>query len=129
MKWLTVSELLGMHARVVEATGGALGVMNPGGLESALARPFTTVGGVDAFPELFDKVAALIHALIAFHPFVDGNKRIGLVAGDMCLRLNRWRVPWSADVEPFFWSIARGEQSVETISAWLRARCERYTPP
>ncbi len=46
---------------------------NPGGLESVLERPFTSLGGVALFPDLVSKVAALIHSIIAFHPFADGG--------------------------------------------------------
>ncbi len=58
------------------------------------------------------------------HPFVDGNKRVALVAGDVCLRLNGYRIVPSDEVEAFFWSIARGEQSVENIAEWLREHSE-----
>ena len=124
MNWITLDDLLLIHARVIEATGGVRGVVNAGGLESALLRPFTTFDGVELFPDLLAKVAALIHSIIAFHPFADGNKRVALVAGDICLRLNGLRLTPSDDVEPFFWSIARGEQAVESIAAWLREHTE-----
>ncbi len=124
MNWITLDDLLLIHARVIEATGGVGGVVNAGGLESALLRPFTTFDGVELFPDLMTKVAALIHSIIAFHPFADGNKRVALVAGDICLRLNGLRLTPSDDVEPFFWSIARGEQAVESIAAWLREHTE-----
>jgi len=46
LNWITVVELALIHERVIEETGGIHGVTNPGGLESALARPFTAFGGV-----------------------------------------------------------------------------------
>ena len=72
------------------------------------------------FPDLTAKVAAQIHAISSYHPFVDGNKRTALVAADVCLRLNGYRLTNSDDVEPFFWSIARGERSVADIETWLK---------
>jgi len=66
------------------------------------------------------KVAAQIHAISSYHPFVDGNKRTALVAADVCLRLNGYRLNNSDVVESFFWSIARGEQTVENIEGWLK---------
>lgn len=65
---------------VIEETGGVGGVVNPGGLESAVQRPFSAFENIELFPDLEAKVAALIHSIIAFHPFVDGNKRTALVA-------------------------------------------------
>lgn len=129
MRWLAVDELLLIHARVIETTGGGAGVLNPGGVESALARPFTAFEGSELFPDPIAKVAALMHSIIAFHPFIDGNKRVALVAGDVCLRLNGMRLVPSDEVEPFFWSIARGEQAIESITAWLRDHCEEHGLP
>jgi len=126
MKWITLDELLLVHARVLEQTGGAPGIVNPGGMESALVRPFTEFGGEALFPKPLDKVAALIHSVIAFHPFADGNKRVALVAADVCLRLNGYRLAPSDEVEPFFWSITRGEQSVEQIAQWLGGHTEAW---
>ena len=82
MNWLALDQLLLIHVRVIQETGGIQGVTNIGGAESALARPFTTTGGAEAFPGLYDKVAVLIHSLVVFHPFADGNKRTGLVAAE-----------------------------------------------
>ena len=126
MNWITVTELALIHERVVNQTGGVHGITNPGGLESTLARPFTAFGGKELFPDLVSKVAALIHSLIAFHPFADGNKRTALVAADVCLRLNGYRLIPSEEVEAFFWSVARGEQEIDRIAAWLRPRIEPW---
>lgn len=49
-------------------------------LESALARPFHSAGGQDAYPTLVDKATALFHSLIANHPFQNGNKRTAVLA-------------------------------------------------
>lgn len=126
MNWIAVEELVLIHERVIAETGGIRGIANPGGLESALRRPFTTFGGTEAFPDLASKVGVLIHSLIAFHPFADGNKRTALVAADVCLRLNGLRLVPSEEVEPSFWAIARGERDTDQIAAWLRAHIEPW---
>lgn len=126
MNWISLSELVIIHHRVIEETGGLPGVTNPGALESALARPFTAFAGEELFPELVSKVAALIHSLIAFHPFLDGNKRTALIAADVCLRLNGYRLVPSEQIEPFFWSIARGENDVNQIAQWLTTHVKPF---
>ena len=126
MNWMSLPELVLIHERVIEETGGIHGVTNPGGLESALERPFTSFGGVAMFLDLVSKVAALIHSIIAFHPFADGNKRTALVAADVCLRLNGYRIVPSGEVEPFFWAVARGEREVDGIAEWLRSHTEPW---
>jgi len=124
VNWLTLAEVLLIHQRIIEETGGEGGLLSLDRLESALHRPFTSFSGVELYPDLIDKVAALIHGIISAHPFVDGNKRVALVAADVCLRLNGLCIHPSEAVEDFFWSIARGEQSVETITEWLRQHVE-----
>jgi len=124
MKWLTKQELIYIHQRVIQETGGASGVLNEGWLEACLARPLATAAGQELYPELLDKAAALIHSIITTHPFVDGNKRVALVAADVCLRRNGKRILPSRAVEDFFWSIARGEQDVAQIREWLAQHTE-----
>jgi len=126
MNWITLAELALIHERVIQETGGVHGITNPGGLESSLERPFTKFGGIELFPDLVSKIAALLHSLIAFHPFADGNKRTALVAADVCLRLNGYRLVPSADVEPFFWSVARGEKEIDEITKWLKDHIEHW---
>jgi death-on-curing protein len=124
LNWISLEELILIHELVIEETGGIHGMTNPGGLESALARPFTVLSGEEMFPDLRGKVAALIHSIIAFHPFLDGNKRTALVAADVCLRMNGYRLTPSDEVEPFFWAVARGERSLEEIREWIEEHSE-----
>ncbi|GAN31638.1 MAG: type II toxin-antitoxin system death-on-curing family toxin [Candidatus Brocadia sp. AMX2] len=126
MNWVSLEELFVIHEMIVDETGGVHGVINLGGLDSSLARPFTSFQGQELFPDLWSKVAALIHSIIAFHPFVDGNKRVALVSADVCLRMNGYRLIPSEEIEPFFWSIARGEKSVEEITQWIQSHSEPW---
>ena len=60
MNWLSWPELVLIHDRVIQETGGVHGITNPGGLESALARPFSSFGGNDLFPDMMSKVAGTL---------------------------------------------------------------------
>jgi len=104
-----------------------MGHSNPGGLEACLARPFSGFGETEIFPNLASKVAALTHSIISGHPFVDGNKRTALVAADVCLRLNGYRLIPSQEAEQFFWDVARGEKSVGEITDWIQTHMEPWT--
>jgi len=73
--YLTLPELLHIAER---ALGGEPLVRDIGLLESALARPQATAFGSDAYPDLDDKAAALLHSLARNHALVDGNKRLAL---------------------------------------------------
>lgn len=120
MNWISSFELLVIHEKVIAETGGNKGVLNFGNLKACVSRPFAAFGDHELFPDLTAKVAAQIHAISSYHPFVDGNKRTALVAADVCLRLNGYRLANSDDLESFFWSIARGEQPVEDIESWVK---------
>jgi death-on-curing protein len=70
-----------MHDQVVNSPDGAApGVRDAGALEAAVARPYNAFEGVEFYPTLFAKAAALMESIIHRHPFVDGNKRTGLLA-------------------------------------------------
>ena len=125
MNWISSFELLFIHEKVITKTGGNKGVLNFGNLKAAVSRPFAAFGDQELFPSLTAKVAAQIHAISSYHPFVDGNKRTALVAADVCLRLNGYRLADSDDLESFFWSIARGEQEVEDIEEWLKKQAKQ----
>jgi len=124
LNWISSFELLVIHEKVIEETGGNQGVLNFDNLKAAVSRPFAAFGDKELFPDLTAKIAAQIHAISSYHPFVDGNKRTALVAADVCLRLNGYRLTTSDDIESFFWSIARGKQSVEDIGSWLKNQAQ-----
>jgi death-on-curing protein len=65
-----------IHQRVLtKGGGGSEGILNAAMLHAAVARPFATFGGVELYPDDFEKAAALFHSLIKSHPFMDGTKR------------------------------------------------------
>jgi death-on-curing protein len=126
VNFITLEELLLIHEKVILETGGILGILNFEALKSALERPFSSFEGIEFFPDFPHKVAVLIHSIIMYHPFVDGNKRTALVAGDVCLRLNGYRIKPSEEVEKFFWEVARGEKTVDEIAEWLIKNSEPW---
>jgi death-on-curing protein len=126
MRYLTPEQVLFLHARLIAETGGSQGVRELGLLQSAVACPQASFGGVDLYPNLFSKAAALFDSLVRNHPFVDGNKRTGIAAATIFLRLNGRRLTASnAEVEAFTLAVARGETSLEAIADWLRQNSAR----
>lgn len=109
------------------ATGAQPLVRDYGLLESAAARPQTSVFGADAYPDIWIKTAALGHSLIRNHPLLDGNKRLAWVAMRTFLELNDVP-PLRADIdqaERFVLDIASGEfDEVTEIAKRLRALAE-----
>jgi death-on-curing protein len=125
LNWINLKELVLIHELVINETGGAHGIINPIALESVLLRPFSSFEGKELFPDIWSKVAVLVHSLIAFHPFTDGKKRTAFVAAEVILKLNGYRITPAIEHEAFFWAIARGEKSIEEIQAWLKKHATR----
>jgi len=121
MRYLTVEQVLFLHARLIEETGGSHGIRDVGLLQSAVARPRATFEGEDLYPDVFSKAAALMHSLINNHPFVEGNKRTGSAAAVLFLRANGWSFEASnAELEGFALQVARGVLDVLQAAGWLR---------
>lgn len=121
---LTLEQLLEIHALVVEATGGSVGLRDLGRLEAAIATQTQNVFGEELYPNIIDKSAAIIRAIVADHPLVDGNKRTAMLAGLTLLEING--VDFSAkvgEIEDFAVRIAVGRLDIPEIAHWL----ERHT--
>lgn len=88
MKRLTKEQVMLLHKILVKHTGGSDGVRDEGLLDSALAAPFMSFGGVTNFPTLESKAARLAFGIIRNHPFVDGNKRTGILVMLSFLEVN-----------------------------------------
>ncbi|AXK33162.1 type II toxin-antitoxin system death-on-curing family toxin [Streptomyces armeniacus] len=86
MKYLTVREALDLAE--FACAGQEVALRDPGLLGSALHRPQTQVFGVEAYPDLFEKAAALLQSITSNHPFVDGNKRTAWMCAVVFLDIN-----------------------------------------
>jgi death-on-curing protein len=86
-RYLTVDETLEMHRILINRYGGALGIRDRNGLESALYRPQSGY-----YSDIIAEAAALMESLVINHPFIDGNKRIAFAVPDVFLRINRFKI-------------------------------------
>lgn len=115
--YLTVADVLGLHAILLQRYGGAPGVRDPGALEAALFRPQTGY-----YDDIVMEASALLESLAINHPFVDGNKRVAFAAADVFLRINGWRLK-RAPMQIFAELIAMFENStldIAHLEPWLR---------
>ena len=105
------------------ALGAPPEVRDWGLLESAAARPRASAFGADAYADLHEKAAALLHSLARSHPLVDGNKRLALAGTIAFLGINDVRLTLTNDeAYELIVSVAAGEvDDVPTIAARLRA--------
>src|SRR4051794_1376508 len=123
IRYLSLPEIIFLHAEIISRSGGGLGIRYRGGLESALAQPKMTFEGQKLYPALADKAAALGHALIQNHAFLDGNKRIGQAAIEVFLVLNGYEINASVDEqERVIFGVATGSMSRSQLRGWLAER-------
>ncbi len=92
LDFLELEEVLELHERQIEAFGGTLGIRDQGLLESALGMPRATFGGQFVHESVFAMAAAYAFHIAENQPFLDGNKRTGLGAALVFLRINGYRV-------------------------------------
>jgi death-on-curing protein len=125
MRCLTLAEVLELHRRVIQQSGGARGVRDWGGVESAVAQPQMTFGDQERYPTVEAKAAALCFSLVMNHPFVDGNKRIGHAAMETFLVLNGCQLAADVDdAENVILGLAAGHVSREQFLEWVAARVQ-----
>lgn len=127
--YLSVEQVLFIYDQVIEETGGAFGVRDIGALRAAVERPKAGFAGVDAYPDLFAKAAALLESLCNNHPFLDGNKRVAYVAAGLFLELNGYElIAARRAAEPFMLRVAQGQMSLQQLRAWLRKYAKKIRP-
>ncbi len=122
MNVLTLEQLLEIHALLITETGGSNGLRDLGRLESAIATQTQSVFGEELYKSLYEKAAALIRAIVADHPFVDGNKRTATLVGLTFLRVNEAQFyAKPGELEDFAVRVAVERLDVPVIAAWLKA--------
>ena len=117
-EFLTLSEIL----EIAEGVLPKVLVRDLGLIESAAARPQTTVFGDLAYPTLYIQAAALLHSLARNYPLIDGNKRLAWASARVFLLLNGVDMNYDIDAaEELVLEAARGECGVKVIAQSLKA--------
>ena len=86
--FLSLETIIEVHALHLERNGGRAGIRDKNLLDSAVAQPMATFGGDFLHEDLFAMAAAYLFHIVKNHPFVDGNKRVGLAAALSFLDVN-----------------------------------------
>lgn len=119
--YLTVAEVVAIHADLINRYGGTPGLRDPGLLEAALFRPQTGY-----YPDLIAEAAALWESLSQNHPFIDGNKRVAFAAAYTFLKTNGKTI--TADAEAIHDLLStlyeRHDFTFERLEQWLRGNTE-----
>ncbi len=127
---LNEAQVILLHKTLTKKTGGSAGVRDAGMLDSALHAPFAHSFGVERYPSLIEKCAAIAYFLASDHPFVDGNKRIAILTMLTTLQLNgiSLSIPEQALVT-FGLDLAQNRLSVEQIAAFIQDHIKHEVTP
>lgn len=122
--WIDIDVLLAVHDEQLQEHGGASGLRDRGLFESALARPQNLAAYGE--PDVAGLAAAYAFGIAKNHAFVDGNKRTALVALELFLELNGFRlVADDAQCVLAILSVAAGSFSEEDLAEWIRKNVKR----
>ena len=120
MIWVTAEDVIALHSRVIEKSGGIDGLRDRALLEAAVAAPLQSFGGTDFYPSILEKAARLGFGLASNHAFLDGNKRIGALMVQLILKWNGYDLQLqTGELSDAFISIASGAMSEEQLHNWI----------
>ena len=120
--WIDKQDCLGFHSQLLTRFGGLDGIRDEGLLDSALGRPLQLLHYEN--PGIFDLAACYAHGIVKNHPFLDGNKRSGLMAAALFLEINGWIFhPPEEQAVLHTLALAAGEIDAAAFAAWLQQSC------
>jgi len=119
--FLELAEIVAIHSDQIERYGDTAGIRDIGLLKSAVAVPRSTFAGRLLHEDLCEMAAAYLFHIIRNHPFLDGNKRTGLVAAVVFLALNGVDIDvGERGVERIVRAVAEGKAGKAEVAAFLR---------
>ena len=122
--WIETRDVLALHDRLLALYGGSTGLRDGGLLESAVARPRHLYAYVEN-AGIIDMATAYTAGIVRNHPFVDGNKRTGLVVGVLFLELNGYRFTATEEnAAQAVLELAAGTLDEAGFSAFLRSNVQ-----
>ncbi len=122
MIWISAEDILLIHSRVIEGSGGLDGLRDSAGLEAAVFAPMQTFDGQELYPSDIEKIARLGFGLASNHAFVDGNKRISAMMTQLLLKWNGYDLTLrTGELADMFIAIADGTAKEKDLLDWVYA--------
>ena len=120
MRLLSIQDIILLHKKLIEQTGGSHGIRDAGLIESALNRALATFDGQDLYRTVKPKIAAVTYSLVNNHGFIDGNKRVGVTAMLLLLRINGYQISYTQqELVSLGLSLADGSATENDILKWI----------
>ncbi|NOT21410.1 MAG: type II toxin-antitoxin system death-on-curing family toxin [Nitrospiraceae bacterium] len=119
--FLSVEDVIEIHADQIQRYGGSLGIRGADLLQSALGMPEAGFGDQYLHVDLFEMAAAYLYHIVQNHPFIDGNKRTGTMAAFVFLKLNGLTLDADESVfETLVLQAAQGQVGKDAIADFFR---------
>jgi len=117
---LTTDEIIVMHNKLINSTGGSHGIRDMGLLESAVMGCSQTFGSNELNPTVVEKASRMAYSICKNHPFIDGNKRVAVTALLVILRMNDVSLSFlQPELISLGLGIADGSIDYEEIISWV----------
>ena len=121
--FLSVEDVLFLHADTIGIDGGSPGIRDHGLLDAAVAMPRQQFGGTFLHKDLASMAAAYLFHIAQNHPFVDGNKRAAVMAALSFLHINKIeKLPAPQELEITTLQVAAGELRKDALTQWMRVQ-------
>lgn len=121
MIWIEVEDIILIHSKIIQKSGGIDGIRDRGCLESAVAAPMQSFGGQELFPSDVEKIARLGFGLATNHAFLDGNKRIGAMMVQLLLKWNGYHFELApGELADMFIAVADNRAAEVDLLDWIR---------
>ena len=121
MRYLTAKQILALHDIIIQETGGSHGVRDLNSIATLEKLPKQAIAKTELYPTLFIKAALYVRNIITEHPFVDGNKRTGMITAGVFLNENNYEIDTKiGEIEKFALQVIEKKLSLEDIAKWLK---------
>jgi death-on-curing protein len=125
--WIEKSDCLAFHSSLITRFGGADGIRDEGRLDAAMSKPLQLFHYKEA--TIYELAAAYASGIVKGHPFLDGNKRSGLMAAALFLEINGYRFQASEEEAALqILALADLRLSDAELTDWLEKSSQRKQP-
>ena len=126
MRYLTKGQILLIHSLIIDETSGSHGVRDLHAILSLEKSPAQSAFGKELYPTIFEKAALYARDIIMNHPFIDGNKRTGVVAASVFLENNGYEIiAREGEFEAFALRIVSEKLEIVAIAHWLNNHSQK----
>jgi len=117
----TLETVISIHTELINRIGGGHGIRDKNLLDMSVDSPFQTFDSNDLYPTLVEKAAHLVFSLIKNHPFLDGNKRIGVTVMIIFLKSNGLEFECTnEELANFGLGLADGSYDEKYANEWIK---------